>query len=261
MPRTYVVTGAASGIGKALATRLRGDGHTVVGVDLRDTDVTVDLATERGRSGLVSQVTEKTGGSLDGIVAVAGLAAPIPATVSVNYFGAVATLEGLRPLLAGSSAPRAALVASLAAIESGDERLLAALGDGNEAKALSIAEEIAADATSGASGAIYNSSKRAIALWMRKNAPAAEWAGASIPLNAVAPGVIETPMTGEVLATEEGRAALSAGAPAPLNGPVAPPSAPANLLAWLVSAENTNMTGQILYVDGGADSIRRPERV
>ncbi|GAA4684987.1 SDR family oxidoreductase [Frondihabitans cladoniiphilus] len=257
MSRTYVVTGAASGIGKALTERLRREGDTVIGVDLRDTDVTVDLTTAEGRTALVDQVTEKSGGTIDGIAAVAGLALPIPATVGVNYFGMIATLEGLQPLLATSSAPRAALVASLAAIEPFDDELHAALVAGDEQAALTRAAAIAADSGSGASNTIYNSTKNAIALWMRRVAPTETWAGASIPLNAIGPGVIATPMTADLLATEEGRAALGAGAPSPLNGPAAPPTAPAALLHWLISEENTHVTGQLIFIDGGAESIRR----
>jgi hypothetical protein len=45
------------------------------------------------------------------------------------------------------------------------------------------------------------------------------------------------------------------------NGPAAPPSAPAALLAWLAGADNTHVTGQVVFIDGGAESIRRPELV
>jgi NAD(P)-dependent dehydrogenase (short-subunit alcohol dehydrogenase family) len=240
MARKYVVTGAASGIGKALTEQLRSEGNTVFGVDLRDADVTVDLTTAEGRTALVEKVTELSGGTIDAIVAVAGLAAPIPATAGVNYFGAVATLEGLRPLLAGSDAPRAAVVASLAALEPVDDVLFAALVSGDEPEALERAQAIADLPSDTPSNAIYNSSKSAIALWVRTNAPTDEWAGAGIALNAIAPGVIETPMIAEILATEEGRAALAAGAP---------------------SEQNTHVTGQIIFVDGGAEVIRRPQTV
>lgn len=261
MARKYVVTGAASGIGKALTEQLRAEGNTVFGVDLRDADVTVDLTTAEGRAGLVEQVTELSGGAIDAIVAVAGLAAPIPATAGVNYFGAIATLEGLRPLLAGSDAPRAALVASLAALEPIDPPLHEALLAGDEPKSLELATAIADAPTDTPSNAIYNTSKNAIALWVRKNAPTAEWAGAGIPLNAIAPGVIATPMTAAILETEEGRAAMAAGAPSPLNGPAAPAAAPAALLAWLTSVQNTHVTGQVIFVDGGAEVLRRPQYV
>ena len=46
---TYVVSGSASGIGATVAARLRADGHTVIGVDLHDAEVTGDLATTSGR--------------------------------------------------------------------------------------------------------------------------------------------------------------------------------------------------------------------
>lgn len=45
--RTYVVTGAASGIGAATAELIRERGHKVIGVDLRDADVTADLSDSR----------------------------------------------------------------------------------------------------------------------------------------------------------------------------------------------------------------------
>ena len=46
-----------------------------------------------------------------------------------------------------------------------------------------------------AANLIYGTTKRALAGWIRRNAPTDEWAGAGIPLNAIAPGVAETPMT------------------------------------------------------------------
>lgn len=261
MDRTYVVTGAASGIGKATTERLRADGHTVIGVDLRDADVTADLSTDAGRTALVQEVEQRSGGRIDAVIAVAGLVAASPVTVGVNYFGATATLEGLRPLLAGSEAPRAVVVASLAALEEVDEALYERLLADDEAGARSEAERIGTATNAAGSSAIYSTTKKAIAQWVRTHAKDPEWAGAGIALNAIAPGVIETPMTAAALESAEGRAALDAGAPSPLNGPAAPPSAPAALLAWLASAENTHVTGQVVFIDGGAESIRRPDHI
>ena len=48
--RTTVVTGAASGIGAAVRARLEAAGDRVVGVDLRDAEVTADLACPEGRA-------------------------------------------------------------------------------------------------------------------------------------------------------------------------------------------------------------------
>jgi len=261
MTRTYIVTGSASGIGKITAAKLRADGHRVIGVDLKDADITVDLTTAEGRAALVEQATELSGGVVDGVLAIAGLVVPAPVTVAVNHFGAVATLEGLRPLLAKSEAPRAAVVASLAALEEVDDELLRLIETGDEDAALAHADSLGASANATGSSVLYTTSKLSVARWLRRTAPTAEWAKAGIALNAVAPGVILTPMTAAALETEEGRAALDAGAPAPYGGPAADPIAVANLLAWLTSEENLYVTGQVIFIDGGAESIRRPELV
>lgn len=259
MSRTYAVTGAASGIGKITTGLLREDAHTVITIDLKNADVNVDLTTEDGRRELVTQVRERSGGVLDGVIACAGLSAPIVATAAVNYFGAVATLEGLRPLLAAAETPRAAVASSLAALDPLDDDLFDALISDDEERALARAEAIAEGAATGASNSIYNSSKNAIARWVRKNAATPQWAGEGIALNAIAPGVIETPMTAELLANEEGRRLLMEGSPAPFNGPAGPPTAPAGLLRYLTSEENSYVTGQLIFIDGGAEAIRRPE--
>lgn len=99
--RTYAVTGAASGIGAITTGQLRADGHTVITVDLKDADVSVDLTTDEGRTNLATQVERLSGGTLDGVVACAGLSAPIVATAAVNYFGAVATLRACVPCWRG----------------------------------------------------------------------------------------------------------------------------------------------------------------
>ena len=254
MSRTIVVTGAASGIGKASAELLQERGDTVIGVDLKGTDVNVDLTTTEGRTALVEQVSSISGGKIDGILAIAGLAHPIPATVGVNFFGMVATLDGLRPLLAGSDAPRAAGVASMASLNPVDDELVDAMTAGDEAAALARAEILAGDESTGY--LIYGSTKKAFAQWIRRSAPTDDWAAAGIPLNAIAPGVIVTPMTAPLLESEEGREQIRAGVPMPLNG-FAEAIVPARLLAWLVSEENSHLCGQVVFIDGGSDAVIR----
>lgn len=227
----------------------------MVGVDLRGSDVDADLSTETGRHVLAPAVADATGGVIDGVIAVAGVSLPSALTVQVNYFGAVATLERLHPLLAASAAPRAVVVASFSALQANDADLVALLRDGDEAAAIAHATDLV---DRGHGDLIYASTKRAIAEWVRAISITPPWAGAGIPVNAVGPGVIRTPMTEELLRTPEGAAGLMAAVPMPLHGP-ADTSTIANTLTWLSSPVNTHITGQVLFVDGGADaSIRGP---
>jgi len=255
MARTSVVTGSASGIGKATKELLEARREKVIGVDLRDADVTVDLATADGRATLIDRVTELSRGSIDAIYAIAGLAKPVPATVAVNFFGAVATLERLRPLLLSASAPRAVAVTSMASLGPVDDQLVAALTAGNEATGLARADLLASEPQTGGA-LIYASTKKAIALWIRRNAPKPQWAGASIPLNAVAPGITRTPMMTKHTHSKESRAAILKLVPMPLNG-IAEPIVVARLLAWLGSEENTHLCGQVVFIDGGSDAMIR----
>jgi NAD(P)-dependent dehydrogenase (short-subunit alcohol dehydrogenase family) len=67
-------------------------------------------------------------------------------------------------------------------------------------------------------------------------------------------------MTAELVATEEGRAQLTAQVPMPLNGPFGPEVA-ARLLTWLASEENSHLCGQVVFIDGGYDAVVRGDKV
>ncbi|WP_280443899.1 SDR family oxidoreductase [Nocardia brasiliensis] len=242
--RRYVITGSASGIGAATASILRARGARVIGCDLNDADVIADLSTPAGRQSLVDQVAKW--GYIDAVLAVAG--GGRTGLLETNYFGTVATLEGLRPLLARSEAPRAVAVSSTSSLAPADDRILQACANGDEATAIALA-----DAEPSLRDSAYSIAKRALNGWVRRTAPTPEWAGIGIPLNAVAPGVVDTPAAAWILTDDEMRTAIETAAPQPLGGFPGRPEWVGHLLCWLASPENHFVTGQVIFADGGAE--------
>jgi NAD(P)-dependent dehydrogenase (short-subunit alcohol dehydrogenase family) len=256
MPRTYVITGAASGIGAATTTALDELGHRTITVDRRAAEISADLATADGRAQLVEEVRAVSDGAVDAVIACAGTAGGGVTDVAVNYFGAVATLEGLRPFLAAGTDPRAVAVASFALLEDVDGEIVAACLRGDEATALERVDQIdAADQVR-----IYASSKRALARWVRRRAPTSDWAGAGIAINAIAPGVVRTSMTESALADPGLADALLATVPMPFGG-VMPPEDVAHVLVTLTDPALRSVTGQVIFTDGGADCVRRGDDI
>ena len=95
---TAVVSGSASGIGAAVRSRLEREGDRVIGIDVRDAEILVDLSSRQGRDAALAAAAEQCGDRLDRLVLSAGLGvhvAPISLIASVNYFGAVELLDGV----------------------------------------------------------------------------------------------------------------------------------------------------------------------
>jgi len=246
---TICITGSASGIGAATRERLERDGHRVVGVDLHDADVEADLSTPEGRAALVAEVGSLCDGRLDGLVAGAGVQGRAPSlVVSVNYFGAVATLEGLRPLLARGTGPSAVAISSNSStvVRDVDEPTVEACLAGDEPLARKRLEELGGLTA-------YPTSKLALARWVRRQAATGDWIGAGIRLNAIAPGPTATPMTERL-----GDVVLQLGDeyPVPI-GRIAQPAEIASVLAFLLSAESSYVAGAVLPVDGGGEAATR----
>lgn len=259
MSRTYVVTGAASGIGATTAQTLREKGHRVIGVDLKDVEVNGDLSTPAGRLAAAEQATELAGGVVDGVIACAGISAPIAKTCSINYFGVTEFLTAMLPALRASEAPRAAVVSSIATMQPVSEELLEAQLAGDETRALEIAAGLEAQGPE-VGYQMYPTSKRGVSRWIRRESISEAWAGSGIPLNAVAPGVVITPMTKDLLSTPEGAAMVDATTPMPLNYHQ-PAQTIADLLIWLTSVENSHCAGQTIYCDGGTDATLRGDDI
>ena len=229
-------------------------GHKVITADLDGTDIEADLSTDEGRKSLVAQVTELSGGELEGVVAAAGLSRPDIAetTLAVNYFGAVATLEGLRPLLAKSGKGRAVALCSTSALLGGEEAVVEACLQGDEA----LAKARLADNP----WTVYLTSKLALAKWLRKTAVSAEWAGSGVLLNAIAPGVVKTAMTAPLLADENMSAVVAQSNPMAVEG-YAEPEEIAESIIHLLTLKSHYVVGQIIYCDGGTDALMRPEQI
>lgn len=259
MTRTYVVTGAASGIGAATAETLRKLGHTVIGVDLAGVEVPADLSTHEGRAAAAADASALANGRVDAVIACAGIAAPIAKTFAINFFGVTEFLTAMLPALRASSAPRVAVVSSMASLQPVSAELVDAGLAGDEQQALALGTALAQQGPE-VGYLNYSSSKRALSRWVRRESISEAWAGSGIPLNAVAPGTVITPMTKELLAAPEGAAMVDASVPMPLNYHQ-PAQSIADLLVWLTSEQNTHLAGQTIYCDGGADATLRGDDI
>ena len=252
--KTYVVSGAASGIGAATTALLREQGDRVITIDLRDADVIADLSTAAGRADAVAGVQQLTT-AVHGLVPCAGIAGATGVdsalVVSVNFFGAVALVRGLRPQLAAAGGASVVLLASNSITGMPGWRV-------SVAEHCLAADEPAAraDAAEAESVMVYPATKAALAWWARREGVTAEWIGEDIRLNAVAPGMIDSPMTDQLLADPEIGPLVEA-YPSAL-GRAGRAGEIAALIAFMLSDASSLMVGSVVYADGGTDAMLHP---
>ncbi len=176
------VTGSAGGIGGAIRRRIEAAGHTVIGVDVRDAEVIADLSSAAGRADAVQGVQAAAGSTLDGLVVAAGIggstAAPSSMVARINYFGAVALLEGLHDQLVGGTLRAAVAISSnsATAVPVEDYALVEHCLAGREDDAATLADTLDGEM-------VYAQSKLALARRVRRLA--VEWAP-GVRVNAVA---------------------------------------------------------------------------
>ncbi len=248
------VSGCATGIGAAVRAELEAVGDTVLGIDLRDAEVIADLSAPAGRAEAVAAVVEQCDGTLDRLVLCAGIGGHTadPALVAaLNYFGAVALLDGLLPALSRGSAPAAVVICSNSAQLApgiGDWPLVAALLEDDEPRARELAVEAGGQAS-------YIGSKNAVGRAVRRRA--GTWGEAGVRLNAVAPGTTRTPLVETALETPDGNAIRAF--PVPL-GRWAEPQEIARVVSFLLGPQAGFVHGAVWYVDGGSDALTRPDR-
>jgi len=234
-----LVTGARGGVGRALVSRLRARGLRVaaVGRDLAtladvpaEAHIAADTTTPEGAAAAFEACRAQLGAAPSWLAHAVGstLIAPLHRTradaarevLRVNLESSLWTLQAWITALAG--APGAAVFAS---------SVVARIGVANH-------EAIAA-----AKGGVEALVRGA----------AATYAAQGLRINAVAPGMTETPMTAGMLklpAMREGAAKQY-----PLGGVQAADEVAA-VMDWLLSADSSRLTGQVLAVDGGFTTVR-----
>ena len=241
MSDSILVVGGGSGIGRAVAERVAGVGDAVVVADIRRPEVglpydipfiEVDARDPEAVETAVA-AAERSVGPLAGVVYAAGTARVTPLLditrkewdliLAVNAYGALATLQA-------------------------SARRFRARGGGSFVAVSSIdgARPVAGLAHYGASKAALESLVRVAAL---------ELAEHRIRVNAVAPGVIRTPLMAAALNRPEVRDSFMAQIPL---GRIGDPADIAAAVAFLLSNEASYLTGQTLVVDGGMSLREHP---
>ena len=258
MQNAVIITGAGSGLGKALAKLLTSRGESVITVDWEgEVDVKADLSTESGRSQAI-QESLTICASPKGVVSNAGLSPihkdPIE-ILQVNWFGASEILNEFLPHLSNQRSSSAVAISSIGAAIGGDSALEDYLLEYDVEAACEYVRELAKRSPLEAGIITYSTCKSAIARFVRLNAK--EWGHAGVRLNAIAPGRMETPMLEGLLANPD----ISPGIEAMPSGIMksAAPDLVANVVDFFLDSKSMFVHGQVLYVDGGSEAILRPD--
>jgi NAD(P)-dependent dehydrogenase (short-subunit alcohol dehydrogenase family) len=235
-----VVTGAASGIGRACAERIHAEGVPVLAVD-RNAAGLEDFR-ERGVATLVADLSVQA--ERDRVVAAA---------TGARYLVNAAGVIRLRPILeSGVADMREIYPVNVEAVWDLTSRLGRAMPRGG---AIVNLGSFSAKVASTIECAVYASSKAAVLSITRSFAYA--FAPQGVRVNAVVPGIIDTPMQDQVL---EKVAEFRHISPAELEqartgsvplGRTGSPQECAGIIWFLLSPEAAYMTGQAVNITGG----------
>ncbi|MCY4039798.1 MAG: SDR family oxidoreductase [Gammaproteobacteria bacterium] len=249
----YVVTGAASGIGRAIKSALEAEGHMVVGVDLRDADMCADLSRKDEVEATIREIHARCPEGLNGFVPCAGAGVENPnkkLIPLVNYFAVVQMVEGLMPSLESRRGAAVLMCSNSATMQGHDEGYVQSLLDNDRDKALELAESLMGFQ-------LYGGGKLALGRWMRKRSTSAAQAG--VRLNALAPGFTHTAMTEAGMKDPVVGPSMKAFVKSIPLGRGAQPEDQANAALFLLSDKASQIAGSILFVDGGHDAMFRPD--
>mgnify|MGYP000905521311 CR=1 FL=1 len=239
--KTALITGASGGVAAALTRRLRAQGWRMVLVsrdvtrfDTEHDDVAVqaDVSTPGGAEAAFALAAERIGNVPDAVVNCAGntLIAPL---------GRV-TAEAFRNCMAANVdtaffTVQAYTKALLAAKRSGDIVLFSSVVAG-----MGVSNHTAIATAKGAIEALVRSI-------------AADFSHQGIRINAVAPGLMRSPMTEKMLLNERSQQNIAAQYPLGRYGDAADGAAVA---AWLLSPDARWITGEVIHLDGGFSAVR-----
>lgn len=244
--RTFVVTGAASGIGAETTAELMRRGAYVIGVDRTRVDKadewrSVDLLERRSIADLVEDLPS----GLNGLANIAGLppSAPPADVLKVNLRSLQILTELVIPKLAdGASIVNLASSAGNRWREAIDQIIEFESVTWDEIEAFAERHKL------GDVGRSYFFSKEGLIVWTMKNRWT--WIDRGIRMNAVSPGPVDTPILPDFIATLGPRAERS------LQATERPgkPSDIAPVVAFLLSDGSAWFRGSNLTPDGGLSS-------
>lgn len=229
-----VVSGAARGIGRAIFRRLSEQGFRVAGFD-RDAECAERTAAELRQQGRAAEAHAVDVRRRDQIAAALSRLGQ-PVDVLVNNAGIYTD----KPFMELQEADFADMIGvNLIGVFVLSQEVLREMRDGG--RIINIASRSYLGARNMAH---YGASKAAVVGLTRSMA--IEFAARNIAINAIAPGLVETPILEQL--SEDRRAALAKLQP---GGRLGQPEDIAETVAYLASPRGGFVTGQVIVVDGG----------